>query len=367
MNPRIYFLLSAILVFSLACMTVENFLFGEYDEDYATQVDYYYEEEDESPAQLAPRDPPPASASDSFFSSADCPNGDCVVACMVDLRSIVQAPSAANALRGNHSLEDDDSYVLVTYTVRGDELLYPEVNRDIPARYRNLQSDTAAHERIWRFFAALIPASQRTYLTEFVIYTDGKDEELAAVSLSVTDPSEWVLMVDISDAQNPQELTFTLIHEFGHLLTLNATQIPPNQALFDNPDDLDIYERESESCDNYFTYEGCANSRSYLNLFVLRFWDDIWDEWIEIDSEEDEDRYYELLDDFYYEYEDQFVTDYAATNPEEDIAESFSYFILDARPRGNSIAEQKIKFFYEFPELVRLREHVAINLCAQVE
>jgi hypothetical protein len=362
LKTRLLLVLTALTLATLSCMFVERLLFTE-------ELDYWDDDPYTAPAtQTAPRaDPQPASVQPTdSYTDADCPDGDCVIACMEGLDSIL-APSTADALRGkSHQASDDEEIILVTYTVHGDELLYPEINPDVPARWRDWQQNTQAHENIWRYFTALIPAEQRTFLNEFIIYTDGKDEGLAAVSQSLTDPARWDLMVDIVDAEEPQELTFTLIHEFAHLLTLNASQIEPNLKVFNNPDDPDIFYNESLKCPNYFTYEGCANPDSYMNLFVEQFWYDIFDEWEDIDLEEDEDRYYDRLDDFYYTYEDQFITDYAATSPEEDIAESFSFFILTERPRGNSIADQKVLFFYQFPELVQLRQQIAIGLCSQV-
>ncbi|MCG2786041.1 MAG: hypothetical protein L6461_13140 [Anaerolineae bacterium] len=358
-KTRIFLALAALAFASLACMAAERLVFGDADEGAAVPVT--------ESARPAPDDPQPATGQPALVpAESDCPNGDCVLACMEGLDSIL-TPSAANALRGKSPASEVESTILVTYTVDGDELLYPEINPDVPSRWQNLQENTEAHQNLWRYYTTLIPASERTYLNEFIVYTDGKDEELAAVSQSLTDPARWDLMVDITDAEHPQDLTFTLVHEFGHLLTLNADQVEPNLAVFENPDDPDIFYEESLSCPNYFAYEGCSNADSYLNLFIDQFWGDIYSEWEEIDIEEDEDRYYELLDEFYYSYEDQFITDYAATSPEEDIAESFSYFILTEAPSGDSIAGQKVLFFYQFPELVELREKIAIGLCSQVE
>lgn len=359
LKTRLLLPLSLLVFASLACVTAERIVFGE-----AEPVAPVTEAETVPPV---PDDPQPAPAQpDESYAESDCPDGGCVVACMEGLDSILY-PSTANALRGRALASEAEEVTLVSYTVSGDELLYPEINPDVPSRWRSLQENSDAHQNLWRYYTALIPAEQRTYLNEFVVYTDGRDEGLAAVSQSLTDPARWDLMVDILDAEEPQYLTFTLIHEFGHLLTLNADQIEPNWQVFNNPDDPDIFYEESLKCPNYFAYEGCTNPDSYLNLFIDQFWNDIYAEWEEIDLEEDEDRYYELLDEFYYRYEDQFITDYAATSPEEDIAESFSYFILTERPAGDSIAEEKVLFFYQFPELVELREQIAIGLCGQVE
>lgn len=61
---------------------------------------------------------------------------------------------------------------------------------------------------------------------------------------------------------------------------------------------------------------------------------------------------------FYYDNATMFVTDYAATSPEEDIAEAWAYFILKPKPEGNTVAEQKVLFFYEWDELTKLRAQV---------
>ena len=74
-----------------------------------------------------------------------------------------------------------------------------------------------------------------------------------------------------------------------------------------------------------------------------------------------------LLDSFYNTYQDQFLTDYAHTNPAEDIAESFTFFILSARPELDSIASEKNLFFYEYPELIELRMQILKNICSEVQ
>ena len=80
---------------------------------------------------------------------------------------------------------------------------------------------------------------------------------------------------------------------------------------------------------------------------------------------EDKDEYYDQLDDFYNKYDDQFLSNYSATSPAEDIAEAFAFFILSPKPPADSIANQKILFFHEFPELMQLRGHILNQLCVE--
>jgi hypothetical protein len=58
-----------------------------------------------------------------------------------------------------------------------------------------------------------------------------------------------------------------------------------------------------------------------------------------------------------------FVTEYAATNPGEDIAEVFAVFVTRAdKPTGLSIKDKKVQMLYEYPDLVHLRTQIRTNL-----
>ena len=256
----------------------------------------------------------------------------------------------------------DGSVLLVSYSIVGEKLNDPSYTF-ISNDFAPLRNDTEGHLRIWNYFRALIPAEERSMLGEYAIGTDGDGGHLAAVGQSNDDPNEWYLFVDIADTVDYYELTYTLIHEFAHLLTLGPEQVPPSLAVFENPMDEDIYNQELSDCDTYFPREGCARLGSYIQEFYDRFWADIYQEWQNIDLEENEEVYYQELEDFYLAYEDRFVTQYSVTNPEEDIAEAFSYFIFSPKPSGNTMAENKILFFYEYPELTELRTVILNNVC----
>jgi hypothetical protein len=259
--------------------------------------------------------------------------------------------------------EEPEELYLVTYSVSGSQLSDPIYYEDVSADLIPYQEDQADHQEIWDYFTALIPASERGSLAEYSIVTDGKGEILAAVTQTLYDPKLWSLEVDIRDSDDRRDLTYTLIHEYAHLLTLGPEQVTPSEALFNNPYDDNIFYDEVTACPNYFPGEGCSATNSYINAFFDEFWADIYEEWLDINLIEDDVTYYEALDDFYYNYEDRFVTDYAATNPEEDIAEAFTFFVLSPRPNGDTIIEQKISFFYRYTELIQLREEILRGIC----
>lgn len=258
-------------------------------------------------------------------------------------------------------------YYLASYTVEGDELTNPAFN-SVPAGTPKDYTNTDLQQEAWDVFTQLIPPEDRRMVSEFNIFTDGYSNTLAAVDRSKRDISMWVLEADVADLEDKNSLVFTMIHEYAHLLTLDASQVEPDAELATEPNDLVLLTEKAYLCPHYFTGMGCSYADSYINVFYERFWTDIQEEWEEVDAlqynTDDFVPYYNALYDFYKTNQDQFVGDYAATHPTEDIAESFTHFVFNPKPLGNSIREQKLLFFYEYPELVRLREDILKGACA---
>jgi len=259
--------------------------------------------------------------------------------------------------------EEHEGFSLATYFVNGDEISGLHLE-EVSADLRIYQDDLAAHQEIWDTFITLIPLNAReSILAEYSLMTDGVGNGLAVVTQTSADPARWALSVDVADTKDKLYLTYTFIHEFAHLLTLGPDQVKPSLAVFENPDDDHIYFAEAASCPDYFPGEGCSRPGSYINAFFAQFWADIHEEWQSLNLIENDRIYYEALDKFYDDHRDSFLTSYAVTNPEEDIAESFTFYILSPHPTGESIAEKKILFFYEYPELVGLREQIMDGIC----
>lgn len=280
----------------------------------------------------------------------------------------ISCPSTLNAIMtaattpGKYTTARKETY-LVTYDVAGEKIINPVFQVAVP-EFQSEQNDTQTQKRVWNYFTSLVPEQNRQMITNYSILTDGKDNILAAVAQTGANPRNWVLEVDIADANDYGNLTFTMIHEFGHILTLNADQVPPDLNVFNNPGNKDVYQQEALKCSSYFSGEGCSKSDSYMNQFYQRFWGDIYPEWSQIDQIDDIGLYYEKLNEFYKNHEDRFVSEYASTNPGEDIAETWAHFVLAPKPTGNTAADQKVLFFYEHPELVQLRAEILTRLCA---
>ena len=68
-------------------------------------------------------------------------------------------------------------------------------------------------------------------------------------------------------------------------------------------------------------------------------------------------------EDIYTGNESDFVTDYAAMNEAEDIAESFAIYTMhELIEDDGTTAWDKVMFFEQFPELVALRTHIRQHL-----
>lgn len=206
----------------------------------------------------------------------------------------------------------------------------------------NLESGSDDHFRqIWQSAIALLPSKVlgRT-LSEYQVSSDGKDGLLAFVMLDENNPGKWLIGFDNEDYTDGKEAEFvhTTVHEFGHIVFLGEGQVDLNE--FDN-------------CANYEIDEGCATSDSYINQFYQQFWTSIIDEHsVAIEFGEESEAMFE----FYEKHQNQFISDYAATNPVEDAAETFTRFVLNSKPKENKlVTQQKILFLYQFSELVKLR------------
>ncbi len=340
-RSRVILFVVLVLASTLACRAATRLISGD------TPV---------PPARSAATFPAPASPTATSQASDSCP---------AETSSILDAANNSTYQSSFPSVDtgDQSDIPLVIYTVSGNEIANPILEK-VPRNLIRYQDDYKLQKQSWDLFAAIIPPDQRAIVRQYEIITDGQGGVLGAVEQSSFDPNSWMLEVDIADAPDTKDLVFTMLHEFGHLLTLNPSQVPPDLKVFDNPTNDDIYNQEVNACSTYFPGEGCSLANSYINVFFDRFWTDIYAEWQKIDDIENDQKRENRLESFYRKYREQFIDDYAVTDPSEDIAETWAYYILSPEPKGSSIADQKIKFFYQFPELVRLRQQILTNLCA---
>lgn len=173
---------------------------------------------------------------------------------------------------------DDEPNVLITYTVNDNRINDPVEGEAYSDEETGILDDTANHEAMWEQFTRMIPQQNRWMLSKFGVFTDGEENTMAYVEPDPDAPEKWVLVVDPADAANKNEQTYTLIHEYGHLLTLNDNQVPFDEAAYFAEDD-DAAETSANACSTFYTTEGCTEPQSYMNAFYAQFWAEIYMEW----------------------------------------------------------------------------------------
>lgn len=203
-------------------------------------------------------------------------------------------------------------------------------------------------DEVWKRINLIVPKDYMEKISVFEIVDSKENGDTASVAPNDEQWRTWLFSVNFADIYDGNELksdiNATLIHEFAHILSLEHSQ----------------HRKEDEDLSNQYAYESAVLSRdSYLDKFYQKFWLDIIDEQKSLLGEEkySEEKLENLMS-FYDTYQNQFVSDYAAFNPMEDFAESFYMFVLNDQPIGDLIKDQKVKFFYEFPELVSMRDDI---------
>ena len=242
--------------------------------------------------------------------------------------------------------------------------------------------DEDLHKQLFDMYVSITPKQILSEVVYFEIATDDYGGlSSAEVGRSSGDFSmQYYLAVDPLDMApgggsiNEQWHKSTMIHENAHILSLGSSQ-SDNDDPFSSTGIDDLYEspytelrkivqeKEAACAPNYYTdVSGCMKNNSYMNKFFQKFWVDIYPSFKWFYEFDDYDKFEDHNDLFYQKYKTQFVTWYAATNPDEDFAESFTVFVLKEKPTKSTITDQKILFFYDFPELVEMRDDIRSNL-----
>lgn len=317
-------------------------------------------------ATVAATDAPESAATSTVTRVAPtpitCNDDSCLDACLDRINAELSTQPQGEI--GGEYAGTDSNFNLVTYTVNGDQILDPDVLW-VPSEYKPFQQDTGAHERVWAYFVSLIPPEQRRWIKKYTVFTDGESNKLAWVGKQdYNDNSRWELGVDVLDATDPIYLTETLTHEVAHLITLNSDQIIQSEDFIYTPF------QNSSVCPQFISTEGCSTPDSYINAFYRKFWFGIYDDWLETvynADATDEETFYQAVGEFYLRHSEQFARPYAATNIKEDLAVSFEYFILHPKSTGGGISAQKMRFYYDYPELVALRQQMIQAMCSYAQ
>jgi len=294
---------------------------------------------------------------------------DCGEDCTAVTESIATRANAvgANFYSGNKKFKDNaeqTSGILVDYPVSASEL---QTSEAITYSTNSLAQATDKHTAIWDLVKHFFPKSHLTYITDFNIITDGEGNEFGSgipASYAFPRPVMSIDMADIypggGNTLDKNTLIYGILHGLAHPTTLNIyTETQDHDMVYTSHDNwLKLLPTKRTAClPNYYSGWSCAKNYSYLNLFYQKFWSGISATTPQIFPENNlsETEIVTATNALYQKYPNSFVTAYAARNPIEDIAESWVAFILKNKPIGNSIADQKILFFYDYPNMLSMR------------
>jgi hypothetical protein len=291
-----------------------------------------------------------------------CTDTTCLNACMRQL------PDFKTVSLSNHREElaqRPGGYELARYRLDEQSGQLIEVATPyVPEYLESYQTDTQLHQRIWSYFTGIFPNDPEMHASYMIVFMDGSEQRPAAKVWQLD--GKWRLYVNLLDFDSPESAMFILTHEYGHILTLSKKQLQNIKDEYGLDREQEEFDKMRAQCgDRFFTGYDCTTEKSYLNAFGNRFWSgEVYDAWVKILlQDQDAEANQKALNEFYNTYSDQFVRAYSATNPLEDIADSWTEFVLRPKPSDATIANQKILFFYDYPELVQMRADIIQNIC----
>jgi hypothetical protein len=236
---------------------------------------------------------------------------------------------------------DENRYI--RYKVNGNSIEFYEDKSEFAPELNN----AAIHTAIWQTFTTLVPVQYRNNIDYFdvMISAEGTAAHVEPVTNTL---DSWTLAIDINEFSLPgsndeyKEFVATLVHELAHILSLNNTQIDGS------------VEDATECRPSFYIEEGCALANSIIQAYYHQFWSKELNS-IYKNSYNPND----FGESLYANYPQHFITEYAASNPVEDLAEHFAYFVIQGQPNNNKDKiDQKLLFFYQFQPMVDLRNRI---------
>lgn len=193
--------------------------------------------------------------------------------------------------------------------------------------------------RAFEALAVITPPGQLSDMGLFAGYTweGGDDATLAFVGPIDDEGSQFLMAIGLDSYDNdPDEASLTIAHEFSHIFTETTTQLDRSGE----PDD----------CDTHWNGSGCYADDSLMAAWIDQFWPPELLGQVDVDNEPST-----ADGEFRCAVDDSFFGTYAATTPEEDLAEAFSAYVYDLT--ANTDGQQaKLDWLADQPGLVEFHE-----------
>jgi hypothetical protein len=215
-----------------------------------------------------------------------------------------------------------------------------------PGKPPTVARRSACVEQLWAVVRQVFPQYAIDEIDEFVVFVPTVERAARGEVVGFVIPSNslgtWTLALAPHQLSN-DELAHTMIHELGHLLTLNESQWDPTAT--------------DSSCDWLPPPDGCLAASAILSDYVAKAWNTkTYRSYLELWGGKTAPST-SAQDAWYRKHRSEFYNDYAASSLAEDFAESFAAWCLhESVP--NSL-KPKISFFGGRADLKHMDERCA--------
>jgi hypothetical protein len=178
---------------------------------------------------------------------------------------------------------------------------------------------------VWDVVDGIWPQEQRAALAQLSVVREAPRGLVGVVHPSAI--GGWILSLDVADLEDRALIEETIVHELSHVVTLDRKVFTFGEV---------------DGCTGAEIELGCAEAGSALATFADRFWPG------DVASTTGAD----------------FVNDYASTSAHEDLAETFTAWVL-GWPVEGAVIDAKIELLSGEPELAELADSLRAELLAR--
>lgn len=248
----------------------------------------------------------------------------------------------------NDAYQSETPIMISTYTIKNNSIQLSELGKDLDPYLQKIQKNSSEHKEIWTKVQKIFPKKYFEPFTEFQIFSDGAGKitgEAYQQKKGGGFSEKWGLAFDPKDND---DLAYSILHELGHAIVITDEEME--------------YDQQYYACHNEGVQKKTVR-KEYLTSFTETFWEPYGDDFWRISNMEDSAKKEREIQSLSKKYIDFFLTEYSLTNPTEDFCETFAHFVLLPKPASDTaIADQKILFFYDYPEFIRLRDSLRWSL-----
>ncbi|MCQ2976755.1 MAG: M28 family peptidase [archaeon] len=272
-----------------------------------------------------------------------------------------------NAGRKLYTLkEHKEGYELKVTNFYTDDIIYD--TEDLYIATSNNKQGNDKEQKLLSLIAKVLMPRDLKRVNKYITFTDGLGFKKGYVTVEdkLNNNSKFTFAIDLDDAfdndnnyRNYKETLSTIIKNYAYILCLNESQVILTET--PSPDMIYLF-------DNGVYQEG-----SYLKLYRDKFFKAV-KKVVTTTVVKDTDTNKEVTSEVTADIVDEpvpevLVTEVVTVNADytgeeiiEDLAKNFVTFIIESKQSVEASKDPKVLFFYDFEELVNIREYIRNNI-----